>query len=226
MSTSSPVPPSVVHRARLYANMLIGDHGLIRAIYMNRHAVDDWMIRSAPPLPGTTKKLAEKGIRRIINLRGTGNYSTYHLESEACRKYGLNLENFRIRSREPPDKKRIQKAIQLFKILEYPALIHCKSGADRTGLMSVLYLFTHRKVPLENALDQLSPRYGHLRHTKTGVLDHFFETYLAHARTRGRTDVASFLEWVDTVYTPEEIKQTFHASRLATLLSSKILCRE
>ena len=33
----------------------------------------------------------------------------------------------------------IFKADALFKIIKYPALIHCKSGADRAGIVSYLY---------------------------------------------------------------------------------------
>ena len=55
-------------------------------------------------------------------------------------------------------------------------LMHCKSGADRAGLMSVLYRFLHEGVPLKEAKKELSLKYGHIRQAHTGILDYFFET--------------------------------------------------
>ena len=54
-------------------------------------------------------------------------------------------------------------------------LMHCKSGADRAGLMSVLYRFLHEGVPLKEATQELSLKYGHFRQADTGILDYFFE---------------------------------------------------
>ena len=46
---------------------------------------------------------------------------------------------FKLHSRGAPTIDQIFLSKKLFEI-EYPALIHCKSGADRTGLMATLYL--------------------------------------------------------------------------------------
>ena len=80
--------------------------------------------------------------------------------------------------------------------VEYPILIHCKSGADRAGLMSVLYRFLHEGVPLTESKRQLGLRYGHFRHADTGVLDHFFERYMAD----NAHEPIAFWDWVDTKY--------------------------
>ena len=42
--------------------------------------------------------------------------------------------------------------------------MHCKSGADRAGLMSALYLILNQNVPVDKAKDQLSFKYLHLKH--------------------------------------------------------------
>ena len=44
----------------------------------------------------------------------------------------------------------------------YPLLIHCKSGADRTGLASALYLMIRRGVPPEQAEDAFTLEHGHV----------------------------------------------------------------
>ncbi len=41
----------------------------------------------------------------------------------------------------------MRDARALFDRIEYPALFHCKSGADRVGLMAALYLFFKEASP-------------------------------------------------------------------------------
>ena len=101
-------------------------------------------------------------------------------------------------------------------------LVHCKSGADRVGLMSVLYLYLKEGVPLAEAKQQLSLRFGHFSQADTGVLDRVFDSYLEH---NARQPIA-FLEWVDTVYDPVELKRSFRASGWAPQLVDHVLRRE
>ena len=56
-------------------------------------------------------------------------------------------------------------------------ILHCKSGADRAGFVAALYLIVHEGRSVDEALRQLSARYGHFRFSKTGILDAFFERY-------------------------------------------------
>jgi protein tyrosine/serine phosphatase len=101
-------------------------------------------------------------------------------------------------------------------------LMHCKSGADRAGLMSVLYRHLHEGVPLSEAKKELSLRYGHIRQAHTGILDYFFERYLADNAVRPM----SFFEWVDTVYDPDELKRTFQSKGWANRIVDSVLRRE
>ena len=142
---------------------------------------------ACPPIPGAPPSRCRirsapsrgRGIRTIVNLRGEVGTSTYAFEQQACEDAGLKLVDFRIRSRAAPDRAELLAARDLFANVEYPMLMHCKSGADRVGLMSALYLHVRHGVPIEQAKRQLSLRYGHIRQADTGVLDYFFERYLA-----------------------------------------------
>jgi protein tyrosine/serine phosphatase len=126
--------------------------------------------------PGRTSSASGRrdGIKTIVNLRGGFDASFHALEKDACERLGLNFVNFTITSREVPSRDRVLGAKRLFETLEYPALMHCKSGADRAGIMSVLYMHFRKGQTIREALDQLSLKYLHIRHGKTGVLDYTF----------------------------------------------------
>lgn len=216
-------------RKRAWRALMLSDHGLLRKFYDNSHEVAPGKLwRSYQPSPADLKKWKERGIKTIINLRGDKPSGFLFLEREACEVLGLNLITFRTWSREAPSKAFLHEARALFEKIEYPALIHCKSGADRAGLVAVLYLFLHEGWPLDEALDQLSFKYGHVKHGKTGVIDAAFNEYLAHAINHdiALTDINAFFEWVDTEYNPVQIKQEFQGSLWGRFLSDVILRRE
>ena len=54
-------------------------------------------------------------------------------------------------------------------------MMHCKSGADRAGIASCLYLI-YKQNMMFYATKQLSFKYLHIKYAKTGILDYLFET--------------------------------------------------
>ena len=116
----------------------------------------------------------------------------------------------------------LRGARELFERIEYPMLMHCKSGADRAGLMSVLYRHLREGVPIEIAKKELSWRFGHFRQADTGILDYFFERYLQDTAERPMP----FFEWVEHVYDPIELKRSFQASTWANRLVNGVLRRD
>lgn len=205
-----------------WVDMLFVDHGIFRLLYVNQHRLSDKAWRSAQPAPHDIRRLAQRGLRTIINLRGERLCGSYWLEREACRRHGITLVNFVLRSRAAPGRQELKAARELLHSVEYPLLLHCKSGADRVGLMSVLYRFEKEGVPIDQATRELSLRYGHIRQAQTGILDYFFERYLAYAAK----DPVDFWEWVETIYDPAEIERSFMASRWASRLTDWVLRRE
>ena len=205
-----------------YFDMLMIDHGIFRMFYVNRHRLGDRAWRSAQPAPHHIRTLKRRGLRTIVNLRGDRLCGAYWLEQAVCERKGIKLINFKIRSREAPTREQIRAARDLFEQIEYPMLMHCKSGADRVGLMSVLYRFFREGVPIEEAKKELSLRYGHIRQADTGVLDRLFEKYLED----NKRQPMPFLEWVDTVYDPEALKRDFRAAGWARRLVDQVLKRE
>jgi protein tyrosine/serine phosphatase len=198
------------------------DHSVFRAIYPNRHRVGAGLWRAAQPSPAQIAWAARHGIRTIINLRGRRECASYILEEEACRRHGITLVDFPVNSRQAPTRETLHAVADLFRRVEYPALLHCKSGADRAGLISALYLLVHDGRPLAEAQAQLSWRYGHFRQARTGVLDHLFDLYaIASAKAP-----IGFMEWLDCGYDPAETDRSFRSRKWADTLVDGMLERE
>jgi len=204
-----------------YIDLIFVDHGIFRFKWRSLYKISDKVYRSNQPFPWQI--LSDKnirGIKTIINLRGVRNCSSYFLEKETCEKHNIKLINFPVTSRAAPKTETILAAKELFNKIEYPIIMHCKSGADRAGLMSALYLILNKEIPVKEAKKQLSFKYLHIKHAKTGILDAFFESYLNKHNNK------NFLKWVKEDYDPEKLKLSFKVKRLSEILSTVILRRE
>lgn len=214
---------SVPGRKRAEREMTLGDHGFLRESFQNLHQISDEMWRSNQPNPRqVAEHVRRRGIKTILNLRGDSTKGYYLLEKEACEENGVTLIDFRVYSRDTPTVERVLEAKQLFEDITYPALMHCKSGADRAGLMSVLYMIFRAGEPVRVAANQLSKKYLHMREGKTGLLDAFFETYLEAEAATG----IGFEDWLTTEYDREKLKADFLNSGQAKLRLDWFLRRE
>ncbi len=199
------------------------DHAFLRELYQNAHWVSPELVRTNQPSPKQLARWKVRGIKTVINLRGGFDGSFYALERDACAKLGLELIDFTVTSREIPSRDQVLGAKALFEGLRYPALMHCKSGADRAGIMSVLYCHFRLGQPIEQAVGQLSLKYLHMEAGKTGVLDYVFAQYLEHVQPKG----ISFLDWVQSdAYDPRAMKADFRAKWWGNLLTERLMKRE
>jgi len=210
-------------RWRTVLDHLWKDHAYLRLGFSNAHWISDELVRSNQPWPFQLKAWKARGIRTIVNLRGGMATSFRALEVDACRRLGLELVDFVIASRDVPTAEKVLAARELFETVRYPALMHCKSGADRAGIMGVFYMHFRQGQSIREAIDQLSPRYLHMRAGLTGVLDYIFERYLAEGEPAG----LSFVDWVASpAYDPVKLKAEFRAQWWGKLLTDRILRRE
>ncbi len=210
-------------RFKTYLHFLWNDHAYLRVGFTNAHWISPELVRTNQPWPFQLAWWKKQGVKTVVNLRGGFDGSFYALEKDACERLGIKMVDFVITSREVPIRQRVHGAKELFETIEYPALIHCKSGADRAGIMSVLYAHYRLGLPIEEAKKQLSGRYLHIREGNTGVLDYTFDQYLEKGAPKGLT----FTQWVDSDdYDPVEMKKTFRAGMLGKVLTDKLLRRE
>ena len=193
-------------RLLAWLDMLVVDHGLVRLVHLNHGPVAPGVHRSAQPTPGQLRRLVRRhGIKTVLNLRAERNCGAFVLEEEVCAELGVELVNLRARSRDVPSRELIATLERLFAEMDYPVLMHCKSGADRTGIVGALYLALEENRPVTEAIDQLHRRWGHIRQAKTGMLDFFFESYLRDDAVRP----LAFRDWIREVYDPTAVKTAF-----------------
>lgn len=204
-----------------WLELIFKDHGFLRIFWHNLHEFSPGMWRSNQPAPKDVRAIAKLGVKTIISLRGPRSDGGWRLEKEACDKAGITLVDFTIRSRDVPDAAMITAAKDLFEQVEMPALIHCKSGADRAGIMSAVYLLTMKNASVDDALKMLSLKYLHVKQAKTGLLDAFVEAYRP-AQARG----VDFITWATDELNPAELKASFMAKGWAVRLVDSILRRE
>lgn len=220
---SGPDLSSSFARFKAHWSYFWGDHGFIRLSFTNAHWLDEHFVRSNQPSPRQLAWWKRQGIRTVINLRGARDEPFYWLEREACQRLGLVLINAPLDSREAPDVERVRNAEHLFRTIEYPVLIHCKSGADRAGLMAALYRYLAKGEPMAQAKSELGRRTLHNREGKTGVLDEVLETYADRYESKG----VGLIEWMSGPdYDPSLITHDYRAKWWGHLFFERCLRRE
>lgn len=185
------------------------DHGFLRGIWTNQFEIAPGVWRSNQPSPWRMEKLARQGIKTILNLRGENNLSFYLFEKEAADRLGIELVDLKTYARNLVSRERFLALFDMFDRLEKPFLIHCKSGADRAGLASALWLLDKEGASLGDAKSMLSLKYIHLRSTQTGVLDHLLDVYGADTAA----EPMPVRQWFAEKYDPDAITESFQRKK-------------
>lgn len=215
-------------RSRLAAwvDLLFLDYGFLRLIWKNRARFAPDAFRQNQPYPGDVAWMKRAGIRTIVNLRHDEfQHGASALVREAAAREGLGYERmgwYPVFSREVPTKQAIEQLAELFRTVEKPILIHCKSGADRAGFAAALYRIAVLGHPVREARHELSFRYLHLKGAKTGILDAVFDLYLADHPAE---DVP-FLDWARDTYDPIALRDSFRYWWILDFIDRRILRRE
>ncbi len=182
------------------------------------------LYRSNHPLPWQLRQAARRfGLRTVVNLRGErAQCGSDRLGRWEAAALGLVQIDAPFESRGAPHRDRVLRLIELYRGMAEPALIHCKSGADRTGLAAGIWLLLQGR-PVEQAMAQLALRWGHVRQSRTGVLDAFFDAYAAFLRAHGPKPFAA---WVRDDYDEAALRRAHAARPWADRLVDGVLRRE
>ncbi|MFY9240636.1 MAG: tyrosine-protein phosphatase [Roseovarius sp.] len=195
--------PENRRRAEIYN--LWFDHAVLRKFWTNHYPVAEGVWRSNQPTHARFERLKASGFRSILNLRGAGGAAHYLVEEESCAKLGLTLVNVTLHARFAAPRSDIAALLKAFREIERPFVMHCKSGADRAGFASAIYLMVMEGRSVAEARRMLSLKYMHIRQSKTGVLGYILDLYEARQAETG----IGFEDWVMTEYDNMAVQTAF-----------------
>jgi protein tyrosine/serine phosphatase len=209
-------------RVMAWVDSLLVDHGVLRLVWANAApVVAGRLYRSNHPTPGRlARDIRRLGLRSVINLRGATGNGSDALSREAAGRLGLKFYDVPLSSGRAPPRERVLALVAALQSAPEPALVHCKSGADRAGFAAAVYVLLNGG-DTAAALRHMSLRHGHLRRSRAGVLDAFLLRYAAEAEGR-----RGFLAWLREEYDEAALNRDFVAGGLASFLQTRILARE
>jgi protein tyrosine phosphatase (PTP) superfamily phosphohydrolase (DUF442 family) len=170
----------------------------------NLGVVDPGLVmRSAQPTTQLSDWAKRYRLKSILNLRGGGPDDWwYGLEIKSSCENGVTYYDLPLNATRRPTRRELLQLIDLLDRCSYPLLIHCKSGADRTGLAAALYRIVRRGEPPESALASFSIEFGHVPFFGTEHLHEPLEEYAAWLKSSGLNhSTGRFRNWVRNEYT-------------------------
>ena len=209
-------------RRRAWIDSLFIDHAVLRLVWDNvAEVVPGRLYRCNHPTPARLARAQRRyGLRTLINLRGERFCGSDALSREAAAHLGMTHIYMAFESRGAPHRERILRFHDIYRRLDTPAMMHCKSGADRAGLAAGLAVLFEGGTA-KDALVQLHWRFGHIDRSPTGILDAFFIHYATVAEGR-----LPFLQWVAEEYDEVALRRDFKANGLARFVNDRLLARE
>ena len=185
------------------------DHGFLRILWTNFYQFSPGAYRSNQPSPARIKRYARRGIKTIINLRGSPSQSHYLFEKEACQQCEVELVNCSMWARSLTPKHFIIELLDVFDKIEHPFVVHCKSGADRASLAAAFYLIYKKGYTVEQTRNQFGLKYLHLKFSRTGVLDFLMDVF----EREGQAQNISLRDWITSHYDAEALTNQFLENR-------------
>ena len=124
------------------------------------------------------------GLRTVINLRGENLQDKwYHEEIAACESAQIQHYDIPMSAVQLPSPRAVEELVEVLKTAPRPILIHCKNGADRTGLASAIWLVLDRgDDPSKASAEGLTLWHGHMPLGPTTVMDQFFKLHVQTGR--------------------------------------------
>jgi protein tyrosine phosphatase (PTP) superfamily phosphohydrolase (DUF442 family) len=166
------------------------------------------------------ERLSSNGIRTVVNLRGSCDPCPWYLdESRVTSRLNVCQEDICFSAGHLPSVYEVRRLVEVLDRTEYPILLHCRRGADRTGMTAAIVLLSQTAASLRQARGQLGLRYGHLALGRPANLDGFLDLYAAWLHNQGLAHApAVFRRWVEEGYCPAECRCEISALEVPTTI--------
>ena len=147
----------------------------------NFHKVSDKLYRGAQPSKEGIKKLAELGIKTIVNLRGEDeNTRAEQKEAEAA---GIAYFAISMPGLSRPTDEMVARAMAVIDAPENgPVFVHCKRGSDRTGTIVAVYRMSHEGWTGDRAISE-AKSHG-MSWMEFGMRDYISDYYARQSKAR------------------------------------------
>jgi protein tyrosine phosphatase (PTP) superfamily phosphohydrolase (DUF442 family) len=117
-------------------------------------------------------------IRTVVNLRGTcTEFAWYDAESRATLDADVAQEDVFLSATRLPSPTELRRLMEVLDRTEYPILLHCRQGVDRTGLAAALVKLLEPGVSMAEARRQLGLGYGYVPFNGTEAMLEFLDLY-------------------------------------------------
>jgi uncharacterized protein (TIGR01244 family) len=105
----------------------------------NFQKVNDHVYRGAQPTDDGFRELAQLGIKTVIDLRQIGEHSQAD-EQKLVTSLGMRYVSIPMAGMSTPKNDQVIAALALLSdAASRPVFVHCKRGADRTGMVVAIY---------------------------------------------------------------------------------------
>jgi len=120
----------------------------------NFQKVDDRVYRGAQPTDSGFQQLAQLGIKTVIDLRDVGEHSQAD-EQKIVTGLGMRYVSIPMHGMSTPKDDLVAAVQALFNDpANGPVFVHCKRGADRTGMVVAVYRISHDQWDNKKALSE------------------------------------------------------------------------
>jgi len=162
----------------------------------NFHSVSDGRVYRSGQMSGDSleETIRSVGIKTVVNLRGDhADSDWYRDEIDTAQRMGVRHFDFDLSASEVVSDAEMERILATIDHAAKPVLIHCKNGADRSGLVGALYLYGLERESASSASRQLAISWGHfpfLFWRNTVAMDRSYWHYVSHHMRKAFPDTA------------------------------------
>jgi protein tyrosine phosphatase (PTP) superfamily phosphohydrolase (DUF442 family) len=160
------------------------------------------VIRSAQPTTELPRLIREYHLGSILNLRGGSPADWwYEAEVKTATENSVTYYDLPMSATRRPTRRELLTLIDLLERCVYPLLIHCKSGADRTGLATAIYRMVRMGESPDRAVQAFSLEFYHIPLGGTEHLHEPLDEYAAWLRSNNLSHTPDrFRAWIKNDY--------------------------
>jgi protein-tyrosine phosphatase len=156
------------------------------------------------PARALARTLQDNRIKTVLNLRGSNQGDAWYREEVAATNQAEATQcDVAMSSCVWMSRSQLRALVRVLRTAEYPMLIHCAWGSERTGLVSAFAELLRPGGTLEEARAQFSIAYLFMRVGDGKVMAEHLEQYERWLHESGlHHEPANFLRWVDEGFHP------------------------